>query len=77
MSVRMFQFSIDTVGVNDLSQSFDLSLSIGEILTLVFVFMLTIHIRNEGYTGHFILLAPTGPAVYFQWTRRKSCVEFY
>ena len=31
MSVRMFQFLIDTVGVNDLSQNFDLSHSIGKI----------------------------------------------
>ena len=44
MSVRTFQFSIYAVGVNDLSQSFDLSHSIGKILTLVFVFILTIHI---------------------------------
>ena len=77
MSVRMFQFSIATVDVNGLSQSFDLSLSTGEILTLVFVFILTIHIRNEGYIGHFILLAPTGPYVDSRIRRQKSCSECY
>ena len=75
MSVRMFQFLIDTVAVNDLSQSFDLSRSIGKILTSVFVFILTIHIRNEGYIGHSILLASTGPYVDSRKRRRKSCSE--
>ena len=77
MSVRTFQFLIDTVGVNDLSQSFDLSHSIGKILTLVFVFILTIHIWNEGYIGHSILLAPTSPHIDSRKRRRKSCSELY
>ena len=40
-------------------------------------FILTILIRNEGYIGHFILLAPTGPSVNSRRRRRKSCLELY